>query len=220
MRRFVLEQNILRFRARLHGTLSPRERAMIAEMLQAAERDLALLQAEAMGTQRYRGEFQGIHARARPAPQLASLIQKHLEAVEVPSLLLDPGPGLHILDINAHYAQATMTEATRIGGSPVFDVFPDNPEQGQVDGVSNVFASLQRAAQTGERHAMAIQRYDIRDSAGRFVERHWQPVNTPLLDESGRLLYLLHQVHDVTGEVLARRARSDRKSAFDHRASE
>jgi len=219
MRRFVLEQNILRFRARLHGILSTRERAMVTEMLQAAERDLALLQADAMGTQRYRGEFQSIHARARPTPQLASLIQKHLEAVEIPSLLLDPGPGLHILDINAHYAQATMTVATRIGGSPLFDVFPDNPEQGQVDGVSKVFASLQLAAQTGEPHAMAIQRYDIRDGAGRFLERHWQPVNTPLLDESGRLLYLLHQVHDVTGEVLARRARSERAAAFDPHTS-
>ena len=219
MRRFVLEQNIIRFRARLHGILSPRERAMVEEMLQTAERDLALLQADAIGTQRYRGEFQGIHARACPAPQLASLVQKHLEAVEIPSLLLDPGPGLHILDINANYAQATMTVATRIGGRPLFDVFPDNPDQGQADGVSNLFASLQFAAQTGEPHAMAIQRYDIRDSDGRFVERHWQPVNTPLLDESGRLLYLLHQVHDVTDDVLAKRARSERATAFDLRAS-
>jgi hypothetical protein len=51
---------------------------------------------------------------------------------------------------------------------------------------------------------MAIQRYDIRDPDGQFVERYWQPVNTPIFDESGRLIYLLHWVEDVTEQVLSR----------------
>jgi hypothetical protein len=39
--------------------------------------------------------------------------------------------------------------------------------------------------------------------ATRFIERYWRPVNTPLLDEDGHLAFLLHQVEDVTAEVLA-----------------
>jgi hypothetical protein len=49
---------------------------------------------------------------------------------------------------------------------------------------------------------MKVQRYDVRDAAGDFAERHWRPINTPIFDDTGRLLYLLHHVADVTAEHL------------------
>ncbi|WP_245427563.1 hypothetical protein [Bradyrhizobium sp. MOS003] len=48
---------------------------------------------------------------------------------------------------------------------------------------------------------MAVQRYDIRDLDGAFLERHWRPINSPIRDEDGRLAFLLHQVEDVTDQV-------------------
>lgn len=42
-----------------------------------------------------------------------------------------------------------------------------------------------------------IQRYDVRYASGHFVERYWQPVNTPIFDAKGRLVYLLHHVEEV-----------------------
>ena len=53
---------------------------------------------------------------------------------------------------------------------------------------------------------MAIQRYDIRDHHGNFTERHWQPVNTPLFDDNGVLIALMHSVEDVTAKVIRRMA--------------
>ena len=50
---------------------------------------------------------------------------------------------------------------------------------------------------------MAVQRYDIRDPDGKFVERHWQPINSPIHDSDGLLIYLLHHVEDVTADVLS-----------------
>src|SRR5947209_8189782 len=37
---------------------------------------------------------------------------------------------------------------------------------------------------------------------GEFVERHWQPINTPIHDKDGHLIFLLHHVEDVTAQVL------------------
>jgi hypothetical protein len=45
---------------------------------------------------------------------------------------------------------------------------------------------------------MPEQRYDMRDGDGRFVERCWRMQNSPIFSKGGRLLYLLHQVEDVT----------------------
>jgi hypothetical protein len=51
---------------------------------------------------------------------------------------------------------------------------------------------------------MAIQRYDVRDHRGSFIERYWQLVNTPLFDDNGVLIALMHRVEDVTARVTVR----------------
>ena len=87
------------------------------------------------------------------------------------------------------------------------------------DGVSNLYTSLRHVVQNGQPHAMAIQRYDIRDQSNEFVERHWQPINTPIHDEDGHLIFLLHHVEDVTDQVLAflsgKQDGSDRPHSLD-----
>ena len=48
---------------------------------------------------------------------------------------------------------------------------------------------------------MAIQKYDIPYPDGHgFEERYWSPLNTPVLND-GKLLYIIHQVNDVTEKV-------------------
>jgi PAS domain-containing protein len=117
-------------------------------------------------------------------------------------MLLDPDPGLRIVDINDAYARATFTRRSDVVGRSLFDIFPDNPDDALADGVSNLYASLRTVVKTGQPHAMAVQRYDIRNPDGEFVERHWQPINSPIRDGDGVLIYLLHHVEDVTAEVL------------------
>jgi hypothetical protein len=52
---------------------------------------------------------------------------------------------------------------------------------------------------------MAEQRYDIRDAQGNFVERYWTPINTPVFDDDGKLVWILHEAVDVTERTLDRR---------------
>ncbi|WP_347338989.1 PAS domain-containing protein [Bradyrhizobium frederickii] len=168
-------------------------------MLAANRRELALLQAEEVGAQTY-----PLGQPSRKADDPSDLREQHLSDFSDsphPYMLLDPGPGLRIVDINMAYAKATLTDPGRVVGRSLFEVFPDNPDDPLADGVSNLFAPLQRVAQTGRAHAMAVQRYDIQKPDGSFAERHWQPINSPIYDQDERLAFLLHHVEDVTDQV-------------------
>lgn len=204
MRRFVLQQNVARFQQVLKTECDEAICRSIREMLAACKRELALLEAA----------LHGAYTRAPPANfaerncsgrdrTFASLFRKEFEGSSHPYLVLDPRPGLHIVDLNDAYGRVTLIERTAVAGRPLFDVFPDNPDDADADGVSNLYASLRAASDSGRPHAMPVQRYDVRDANGRFVERYWRPVNTPLLDEDERLVFLLHHVENVTAEVLA-----------------
>jgi signal transduction histidine kinase len=94
-----------------------------------------------------------------------------------------------------------MTRREQILGRGLFEIFPDNPQDPSADGVSNLRASLSRAIAHGRADKMAVQKYDIRrpeEDGGGFEVRYWSPVNTPIFDATGRLLYLIHRVEDVT----------------------
>lgn len=118
-----------------------------------------------------------------------------------------------IVTVNRAYAEATMTDPDTVAGRPMFEVFPDNPADPDADGVANLRRSLQTVVHTGAADAMALQRYDIRDPAGGFVERYWSPVNTPVLDTEGRVAFIIHRVQDVTDLVTLRRERQEQRQA-------
>jgi PAS domain-containing protein len=199
MQRFIFEQNIAHFQKLLGQATDPTLRRTLQGLLLSAKRDLAILESTLSGAdvspleqrRRRRGDAEAIRQQFQP----------EFEASAHPYMLLDPAPGLRIVDINDAYAQATFTSRSDVVGRSLFDIFPDNPDDDRADGVSNLFASLRTVAETGQPHAMAIQRYDIRDPQGRFTERHWQPINSPLHDRNGVLIYLLHHVEDVTADV-------------------
>ena len=118
-----------------------------------------------------------------------------------PGLYLVLDPELRILAASDAYLAATMTQRDQIMGRGIFDVFPDNPDDPEATGVSNLSASLERVRRQRVPNAMAIQKYDIRrpeEEGGGFEERFWSPRNTPVLDESGQLAYIIHRVDDVT----------------------
>jgi two-component sensor histidine kinase len=101
------------------------------------------------------------------------------------------------------YLKATMTRRQDIVGRHMFDVFPDNPDEIDATGVSNLRASFAQVLRSGVAHFMAVQKYDIREpndtgSGSIFAERYWQPANFPVLDDRARVRYIIHRVVDVT----------------------
>lgn len=129
----------------------------------------------------------------------------------VPASCLILDTNFTIVAVNNAYLRDTLTQSPDIIGRPIFEVFPDNPEDTDATGVANLRASLERALTTRHPDTMPVQRYDIRrpeEDGGGFVERYWSPLNTPVLDEQGKVAYLVHRVEDVTDFVrLSRNAR-------------
>jgi PAS domain-containing protein len=204
MKRFICEQNIANFERILAETSDPSLQRTLEGLLASNRRELALLVAEQEGALQSRSA-PGFRQKAAEAAGLREQFLSDFNRSPHPYMLLDPGPGLQIVDINAAYAKATRTDRDRVVGRSLFEVFPDNPDEPLADGVSNLYASLRTVAQTGGAHAMAVQRYDIRNPDGEFIERYWRPINSAIHDQDGRLAFLLHQVEDVTARVAADR---------------
>lgn len=197
MDRFVLRQNIIRFRRHLETERDPEMRQTVCQLLLDAERQLALLDAATSGTEPDTLDPISAWPTCIEGRRMTAAFQRDFETAKDPYLLIDPRPGLHIVDANEPFAAATLTASSRLVGQRMFDAFPDNPEEPTADGVSNLYASLCRVSMTGLPDAMATQRYDVRDSSGHFVERYWRPVNTPLFDAGGRLKCILNHAKPV-----------------------
>lgn len=121
-----------------------------------------------------------------------------------PNLYLVLTPALQIVAVSDAYCRATLTRRDQIMGRHLFEVFPDNPDDLQADGVSNLRASLMRVLQFHRPDAMAVQKYDIRRSdaeGGGFEERFWAPLNTPIFNATGEISWIIHRVEDVTDVV-------------------
>jgi PAS domain-containing protein len=198
MQRFIEQQNIAYLeRLLVTEAISDKSRHLLEEQLLAAERRLATLTSVKSGL---KSTPQIVRERTLPRvlPKIASQFRDQFEASTAPLLLIDPGPGLRIVDANRVYAAAAMVEPGRVAGEKLFNVFPDNPGDPSADGVANLFDSFRIVAETGQPHAMAVQRYDVRGPTGKFEKRYWQPLNSPVLNENGDLVFILNRAVDVT----------------------
>jgi serine phosphatase RsbU (regulator of sigma subunit) len=117
-------------------------------------------------------------------------------------------PELVFADANTEFLEGAGRTREQVVGHPIFEVFPDNPNDPSANGMRNLQASLNRVLDTGERDAMALQRYDVEraDRPGEWEVRYWSPVNAPVLGPDGKVVLLVHRVEDVT-ELIRTRGR-------------
>ena len=120
------------------------------------------------------------------------------ESPDVLLVLLPDAPRFTMVAATRARLEATMLTREQTIGHGLFEVFPDNPEDGGASGTNNLRASLERVLATRAADTMAVQKYDIRGPDGEFVVKHWSPKNIPVLSENGEVRYILHRVEDVT----------------------
>ncbi|MFN3583014.1 PAS domain-containing protein [Phenylobacterium sp.] len=202
MRRFILQHNIARFRERLAVETDPSAQRTLQGLLRDAERELAIAEAE----------LYGAHPGPCPKPAGPSLwdspelsaFRTEFHASHQMLMLLDHGPGLHIVDINRRFVEVTGVRREDIVGKPLFEAFPDNPDEPDASGVQILYDSLKVVLETSRPHAMDALRYDVRGADGEWVERWWRPVNAPLFDEHRRLAYILQSCEEIKAPATAR----------------
>ncbi|WP_306589821.1 ATP-binding protein [Geothrix sp. 21YS21S-4] len=121
------------------------------------------------------------------------------EAAPAMYMVLDPA--FRIVSVSDAYASGTLIQRNSVVGRGLFEVFPDNPDDPNTQGVRNLRVSLQRVLQTGQSDPMPIQKYDVRKpeaEGGAFETRYWSCANTPVRDAEGRLAWIIHRAEDVT----------------------
>ncbi|MFD9122618.1 PP2C family protein-serine/threonine phosphatase [Streptomyces bottropensis] len=97
---------------------------------------------------------------------------------------------------------------TDIDFTAFFDALPKNP--GTLDDAQeNVKALLLRVLDTGEPDTLVLQRYDLPDlhEPGRFEERWWSEIHTPVPGLDGEVRLIVQRSEDVTAFIHSRRAR-------------
>lgn len=132
--------------------------------------------------------------------------QQLFEAGPHPYLVVRPNSDFTIVAVNAKYLEVTDTQREHIVGRGLFEIFPDNPHQPAIHSTDDLRASLHRVISARHPDVMSIQQYDLplRDGSGRFELKYWSPVNTPVLDTAGNVIYIIHHVEDVTEFILSR----------------
>lgn len=121
----------------------------------------------------------------------------------IPGLFVVLDPEEHrVLAVSDAYLEATGAAREHMLGKRFYDVFPDDPNNPKATGTRNLIASLERVKSRRQRDVMALQRHPIPDpETGELVDRYWSPVNSPVLNEQGNLLYIVHRSEDVTDYI-------------------
>jgi PAS domain S-box-containing protein len=122
-------------------------------------------------------------------------------------LVLTPGPDYIMVAANEGRLRGTNTRREECIGRPLFEVFGRNPNEHSQFGTGVLRASLERVMRTRKPDHMAITKYDIPRTSvegSGFEVRYWSPMNTPVLNKLGEVIYIIHQTEDVTEQVIGR----------------
>ncbi|MES1025902.1 ATP-binding protein [Gloeocapsa sp. BRSZ] len=117
----------------------------------------------------------------------------------VPFIVLEPNPpDFTITAANEAYFAATLTTPEGLIGRRLFDVFTDDLHRPGTLGSEALALSLDRVLTSRRPDAMARTRYDIVTPDGGFEPHWWLAINAPLLNASGQITAIIHQVTRVT----------------------
>ncbi len=118
---------------------------------------------------------------------------------------------LSVLDANLTIVASSDSYLEIMGRSPedlyglnVYDAFPSDSETTESPLTTDLRQSLEHALRTGKPDWMAVRRHALEQStdAGDEAEIHyWSPVNAPIYDENGELIYVIQIAHDITPYV-------------------
>ncbi len=126
-----------------------------------------------------------------------------------------------ILEVNDAYLRVTRKRREELLGMPLFEAFPESTETSQEHGSHHIAESLREAIAVG-RVALPVQRYDlpIDGKPGEYEEHHWELSSSPVRNEAGEVIAILHEVENVNHRERAERERRQLLSELEKRNQE
>lgn len=129
------------------------------------------------------------------------------------SVLLDvDAPLFTVLAVTDGYVQAARVGRSALVGRGLFESFPNNPNDPDATGEQDVRRSLEAVLSDKKEHRLPVQRYDLPDDEGMYVEQYWSTLNKPVLNSDGSVMYIIHTVTNITSEVTGSRMKERVKS--------
>lgn len=161
-----------------------------------------LTEKEQINSQKKSLEQENLQLRASTALAERSF-QQVFEATPGKFLVIRPG-SYTIVAASDAYIQSTMTRRENLLGRHLFTIFPDDPNDSSASGEKALAASFRRVEELKASDVMGIQRYPILGPDGRFHERYWSVINSPVTTDEKELAYIIHRIEDVTDLLLSR----------------
>lgn len=197
MQRFLLEENIRLFRARLDEAGDGPVRQVLSDLMEAAETELALLEAMEKGL-RPSWWPSSPEDLAAQRETIQGWFHAEFDGTDKRATLIDPGPGLMVVDVAGDLDLAPGRSRLELIGRQLFEMFPDSPSHTGPPGVATLHRAMRAAAETGVEQQIARYRHDVVDADGKFTERHWRGSCRPLTNGDGHLVLLLGLMENVS----------------------
>lgn len=119
----------------------------------------------------------------------------------LPGLYLLLRPDFIIQDVTTLYASAVNFSIEDVISKSIFDMFPEDAGTQNDIAKHELSMSLNHVVTRNEPHTISFTRFNIPLANGGFEERFWKITNTPILDSTGELLYILNEAKDITETI-------------------
>lgn len=88
-------------------------------------------------------------------------------------------------------------------GKSLFEAYPPNPGNPGDTGEMNMRESFEYVLRNKKPHRLPVQRYDVADDHGEFIERYWQAENKPVFSADGEVAFILQTTEELTAQIKA-----------------
>ena len=141
-------------------------------------------------------------ARAGRSLQSTTLLSAFEHSPTAQLILIADDPLFTVAAASDGFLQICGYTRQQLIGEDVIKLFSGNSADGDADaGESSLCLSLQRVIATGTPDRIAIPIYDVppaHSPNGKSLKRLWNVVNTPILNEEGKVKQILHTVAEVS----------------------
>lgn len=110
-------------------------------------------------------------------------------------LLKTGGLGFTIVAVSNDFEEELQIAREEVIGKDLFEVFPGNDYSGQLE------ESFLKVIQTKQKDKLPVLRYDIPSTESEFQEKYWSTTNTPILDTTGNVGYIINSAIDITQKI-------------------
>jgi hypothetical protein len=117
------------------------------------------------------------------------------------AVLLPDTPTFTIASVTDDFLKTAKLPKTALIGQGLFEIFRTSPDEGSGNAEKQMRASLEHVLLKKEQHSVPLHRFGVTLADGTQEERYWSTLNRPVLDDAGKVVYIIHTVEEVTDNI-------------------